>query len=300
MENTFNTTLKALRKGKGITQEQLADAVGVSAQAVSKWEMSSLPDPSLLPAIADYLEVTIDELFGRKKEEEPDILTRLVRYLKAKPDEEKFKTIMDVCYSFSIACCGGNNFEPVPEHVYKNQDKVGGNFTEITKNAGFFQGRILENLEYFLIMPEPEKGYDYVLDYKEEYVNLFRFLAIPNALRAMYFLVGRSGSMFFNAETFVRELNVTKENAEEIVNGMNEMGFLWNADFNVGNSSERIYQCIPKHDFVSFMTFVHVLIHHPNSFNYQSNARLDAPFFKNDTYKYTPKSQDTDKTAPKE
>ena len=289
MENTFNATLKALRKSKGVTQEQLADAVGVSAQAVSKWEMNSLPDPSLLPAIADYLEVTIDELFGRKKEE-LGVLDQIVRYLKAKPDEEKFKSIMEICYSFSVACCGGNYFEPVPEHVYKSQEKVGGNFTEITKKQGFFQGRILENLQYFLVMPEPEEGYDYVLDYKEEYVNLFRFLAIPNALRAMYFLVGREYTMFFNAETLVRELNITRENAEEIVNGMDELGFLWNADFNTGNSSERIYQCAPKLSFVSFMTFAHILIHRPDSFNYQSNARMSAPYFKNDTYKYTPKS----------
>ena len=299
MENTFNTTLKSIRKSKGITQEQLADAVGVSGQAVSKWEISGLPDPSLLPAIADYLDVTIDELFGRKKEE-LGVLDQIVRYLKAKPDDEKFRTIMNICYAFSIACCGGDNFEPVPEHVYKNQDKVGGNFTEIVREKGFFRGRIQENLEYFLIMPEPEEGYDYVLGYKEEYVNLFKFLAVPNALRAMYFLVGQSGSMFFNAETLVKELNITKENAEEIINKMNELGFLWNADFNVGNSSERIYQCVPKLSFVSFMTFVHTLLHRPDSFNYQSNYRPDIPYLKNDTYKYIPKSQDTDKTDPKE
>ena len=288
MENSFNTTLKALRKSKGVTQEQLADAVGVSAQAVSKWEMSSLPDPSLLPAIADYLEVTIDELFGRKKEE-ADLLDQVVFYLESQTDEDRFKAAMDVCRTISIAFHGGEHFSHISESVYKDQEKVGGVFTQTTRAKGFFQGRLLENLEYFLIMPEPEEGYDYVLDYKEEYVDLFKFLAIPNALRAMYFLVGRSSSMFFNAETLAKELSITTENAEEIIKGMDGLGFLWNAEFNSGNSSKRIYHCTPKHDFVSFMTFTHILLHRPFNFNCQSNFRFDTPFFKNDTYKYTTK-----------
>ena len=68
MENTFNDNLRRIRKEKKITQEQLAEFVGVSPQAVSKWEMNSFPDASLLPKIAEKLEVSIDELFGLKSE----------------------------------------------------------------------------------------------------------------------------------------------------------------------------------------------------------------------------------------
>ena len=68
MYNIFNANLRRIRKEKGITQEQLAEAVGVSAQAVSKWEINSFPDAALLPKIAERLEVSIDELFGRKNE----------------------------------------------------------------------------------------------------------------------------------------------------------------------------------------------------------------------------------------
>lgn len=54
-----------LRKERGITQENLAGIIGVSPQAVSKWENSAtMPDIMLLPIIADTLGVTIDELFG--------------------------------------------------------------------------------------------------------------------------------------------------------------------------------------------------------------------------------------------
>ena len=58
--------ISELRKAKDSTQEELANAVGISAQAVSKWENGGTPDTELLPAIADYFDVPIDRLFDRK------------------------------------------------------------------------------------------------------------------------------------------------------------------------------------------------------------------------------------------
>lgn len=55
--------IQALRKSRGITQEQLADAVGVSRQAVSKWEAEQAsPDLERIVAIAEYFDVTTDYL----------------------------------------------------------------------------------------------------------------------------------------------------------------------------------------------------------------------------------------------
>lgn len=51
---SIGETINRLRKEKGITQEDLGKAVGVSTQAVSKWECGGVPDTELLPAIADY------------------------------------------------------------------------------------------------------------------------------------------------------------------------------------------------------------------------------------------------------
>ena len=64
---TMGKRISSLRKNKGLTQEQLADRLGVSAQAVSKWENDvSCPDISLLPQLSDVLGVTTDELLGAK------------------------------------------------------------------------------------------------------------------------------------------------------------------------------------------------------------------------------------------
>lgn len=59
--------IQALRKEKHLTQEELAEVFGVTSQSISKWELGlSCPDISVLPEIADYFEVSIDELLGYK------------------------------------------------------------------------------------------------------------------------------------------------------------------------------------------------------------------------------------------
>lgn len=60
-------TILELRKQKNVTQEDLAAELGVTAAAVSKWENGyTLPDVLMLCALADYFQVTTDELLGRK------------------------------------------------------------------------------------------------------------------------------------------------------------------------------------------------------------------------------------------
>ena len=70
MNESVNETMGAIiarkRKELGLTQEQLAGELGISYQAVSKWENElSSPDISPLPLLADVLGLTLDELFGR-------------------------------------------------------------------------------------------------------------------------------------------------------------------------------------------------------------------------------------------
>lgn len=74
MDNTTQTMGKriaSLRKKKGLTQDQLAQRLGVTPQAVSKWENDlSCPDISILPELARELDISVDVLLGRKAQEE--------------------------------------------------------------------------------------------------------------------------------------------------------------------------------------------------------------------------------------
>lgn len=75
MSRSINEVLIALRTNSGLTQEEAASHLGLSKAAVSKWECGqSMPDISLLPAIAELYSVTIDELFDRHVEIEQEVI----------------------------------------------------------------------------------------------------------------------------------------------------------------------------------------------------------------------------------
>lgn len=69
MEATLGKRISAYRKKLGLTQDQLAEKLSITAQAVSKWENDlSCPDITMLPKLADIFGITTDTLLGREQE----------------------------------------------------------------------------------------------------------------------------------------------------------------------------------------------------------------------------------------
>ena len=90
----FGENIKKLRKEKGLTQETLADFLGVSFQTISKWERGeTYPDITTLPVIASFFNVTIDDLLGvdkAKKEEKINEFLDLYERWRLKETAETF------------------------------------------------------------------------------------------------------------------------------------------------------------------------------------------------------------------
>ena len=79
MNKTFSKNLRKLRQGKRMTQEYVAERLGVSAQSVSRWETAAtFPDIMLLPDIARLYEVLVDDLFKENLQEYGKVSDRLV------------------------------------------------------------------------------------------------------------------------------------------------------------------------------------------------------------------------------
>ena len=86
------------RRDKGITQEKLAEYMGVSKAAVSKWEKSqSYPDITLLPQLAAYFNISVDELIGYSPQLTREDSRKLCRRLSADFMAKPFDTVMSEC-----------------------------------------------------------------------------------------------------------------------------------------------------------------------------------------------------------
>jgi len=91
MPVNFSDKLKTLRKQKNLTQEQIAETLGVSCQAISKWETSSsYPDISLLPIIADYFGVSVDYLLGHDTSKQKEEINTICAYVEELFDNRKY------------------------------------------------------------------------------------------------------------------------------------------------------------------------------------------------------------------
>lgn len=75
MSNNTGMYICSLRKKKGMTQVQLADKLNVSHQAVSKWERGNgLPDTSILPALANALSCSVDDILNGESLPSPRVI----------------------------------------------------------------------------------------------------------------------------------------------------------------------------------------------------------------------------------
>ena len=103
MKNMINLAenIIRLRHEKKITQEQLADYVGVTKASVSKWETKqSMPDILLLPQLASFFDVTIDELLGYEPQLSREQMQKIYLELAAAFAKEPFEEVMERARKF--------------------------------------------------------------------------------------------------------------------------------------------------------------------------------------------------------
>ena len=73
MEETLGKRIAANRKRLGLTQDALAEKLGITAQAISKWENDlSCPDITMLPKLAEIFGISTDALLGREETPEAE------------------------------------------------------------------------------------------------------------------------------------------------------------------------------------------------------------------------------------
>ena len=140
MNETIGKRIAALRREKSMKQDELAEKLGVTPQAVSKWENDqTCPDISLLPALAAILGVSVDELLSGKKVAEPTV--------KILPAEER-KDLKDMMLRIVVNEQGGNQVRVnLPLALIKVAIDSGLNLSQISDNEalqGIDLGKILE------------------------------------------------------------------------------------------------------------------------------------------------------------
>ena len=266
--------ISELRKQRGATQESLAEVVGVSSQAVSKWESGGSPDIEHLPVIADYFGVTVDRLFNRKSYAGNDaIVDEVVEYIRSFDTiEDRFKKVFDLCWLLELAIFGKKATED--EKNLDNFSNANESYSDGVKNYGHSQMLLKngsssfnldETLRYFLIMPKPVHGWGRRLHFKEEYIELFGTLADADFLKALFFFHSRNNKPF-TIKFIEKELSLTTVRAKEIMAKLIKYKFTTYKEIEMEGETQTLYEFNSLFSFVPFLTFSEEIINRPNAF----------------------------------
>ena len=145
MNETIGSRIAKFRKVKSMTQEELASLMGVSSQAVSKWENdASCPDISLLPKLCEVLGVTADELLTGKNNE-----VRMV------PPEQR-KPFDQLVMRVKVNSAGGDKVRVnLPMPMIKVCMEIGVN---MLPNMGGEQAEMFKNVDMSKLVQMVEMG----------------------------------------------------------------------------------------------------------------------------------------------
>lgn len=152
--------IKKYRAQKKYTQEKLGSMIGVTTQAVSKWERGGTPDAEVLPQLADALGVSIDALFGR---EEQDIELILSKKLSKMSSEDAFRQACSYCWSFIVGLTGDENISenylvPFQNRPANQSDRSLEFYAKIIRDGGIATMRTSNDFRYFFLMMRPQEN----------------------------------------------------------------------------------------------------------------------------------------------
>lgn len=267
LEFEIGERISHLRKEAGVTQEELATVVGVSAQAVSKWENGGTPDIELLPKIADYFGVTVDSLFGRKASGAQQLQEALRGSFLSLPKEERVQAAFKLCGLVEQLLYGDQPLKTV-EELNEELSLTSGKdawHSRVIYDSGVSLMGLGPVRKYFFLMPEEEDKTALYFDGADPQ-SLFRDLSDPDVFNALLFLYRRNSSAAFSEDLFVKELAVDLKKAQEIAAVLKRYFFVHENVLETEGGMRQIYVLNDRPAFCGLLMFAAELCAAPRRF----------------------------------
>ena len=275
---SLSQNIRKYRLEKDLTQEQLACLLGVSAQAVSKWETSeTYPDGALLVSIAEILGVSLDVLFDHRMNSMEDISERIQRLIKDTPREKRFHLVRDLCWQMEKGLFFFSEQKDFVEKYSPDEICNQNQSSCILSDYGFTHisnGRA----PFFSVFPEYEDCFSDVIGDGEKIRELFEDLSSPETMRVILFIHRCEANYIFEADVLAQECDMELSEAKEVLNRLVKRGLVSFDCMDIDGEQRALYYTNPSHLIIALLIFA-------NELNYRGSYRLQAdcrnkPFLK--------------------
>jgi transcriptional regulator with XRE-family HTH domain len=294
---TMGERIRELRRNAGMTQDELGNKIGVSAQAVSNWERGSVPDTELIPRIADCFGVSTDALFGREYENY-DVYSLMAKHIVGdiEKDGNRGEAIDRAFETCGMALAGtiflkdgaGNNFFEKwlhPDTPFMQEFMAHPNKHSLSDNDDLtaLMDRT-EEMPFFLYMPEGTGRGKKLLE-NTDYGELFSAFADPDFFNAAVWVQGHQVSKNekepwearFTKKTFIEKIGIPEERADELLDMLGRFGLIRVGTLELDDAEIPIYHTRWNPYFLMLLQVAYYCLHCPNSFYGNSNGRYNPP-----------------------
>ncbi|MBQ2278004.1 MAG: helix-turn-helix domain-containing protein [Clostridia bacterium] len=254
----LGATIARLRRERQIKQEELANFVGVSVQAVSKWENGGMPDTDLLPKIADFFHVSIDTLFDRDVIATGSLWNTIFEAVHSVPAKEETDKVMDICALLVNALSTDDPNEAPNELVLDEETQAV--LLSVRNGQGVSVAHKSTLSSYFFHLP-PFSDTDAALFRNKNYPALFRDLADEDFFKAIRFLMTRDSHRSFTPKLLIKQLGFGEETAENVLNKLLDYHLLEKEIIEMDDEEMVMYKPGYSTSFTAMLNFAKELPH---------------------------------------
>ena len=273
---SLSGNIKRLRLEKNLTQEQLAIKLGVSAQAVSKWETSeTYPDRALLVPLANELDASLDELFDNDSVTMADISGRIIKLIHDTEATERFNVARDIGWQierglFNCRMEIGKKYDP---DEIKNQKKS----SYILDDNGF---TFISNGKepFFSVFPEPTEGYGYFLNDKDDLQKIFAALSHTDTMNALIYLYQKNENYVFESAVLQRDCEIANDQINAVMDDLLTLKLIWKQELTINGEKRVLYYSRPSHKIIALFIMARQIIYR-GDYCLQAHNR-NTPFIK--------------------
>lgn len=248
MQSKIGEIISKYRKIKGYTQEQLGELVGVSGQAVSKWENGGVPDTCLLPSIAKELGVSIDMLFGTERKisdySKEEILDNLFDYCLNKAycnnkNDEFFEFLFETVWTLQAAYFGADN-RPILKDVIEKHRSNEQITSQIIKDEGTTYLSLIESFPFYCAVADTPEISSKLLA-ETNFGEFFSLLASRDGIKAVIFTQSTTEMSQCTADMMAKKIGITLESFLEIEPLLVRYGLLNESTITLDDKVVKVY-----------------------------------------------------------
>lgn len=277
-EQKLCTRIAEMRKAKSMTQEELGALVGVSGQAVSKWESGGMPDSVLLPSIASALGCSIDYLFDCEKSikdiDREELYNIIFKYFGGKLSSEEICSVqMELAWILQCAFWDYEKRVPMKEVVDYHSDFSQVSSQNISDNGvNYFS--LSNGFPIFYTVPENE-GISKKLLSETDFCEFFSLFSDEDAFKVIKFtLTEPLEAKRCTAKVFAQKAGISESKFLELSKKLRKYGFINEEVLSLDDESIKTYHIWSNPQIVPMLMIAHEYMHKRQCYyNFTSNRK---------------------------